>query len=958
MRLRIASVAVALATLTTVSGTNRGRCATTFFDDFDRADLGPNYAVEGPAGSSVGIVANKLQVQIPGTQGANWSGAGATTVPALFSTAFTPGSFFQADIGMAKDASSPYRVGGSLGVNDVQYSYPHSDPGGPVAQNQSGYFEVNAHRDGTGSAQITYKLERSYTVLYLGDPDGDGKNSAAVYIKHQYNTTFESAVIDHVGPTASLLIQKSGVTGDTPLATYDNLRLFNRELPDGGAPAAGMKDSLVLSYEETFETSLGDPWSLELSGSGGPSGDITVGSGELRLRADTAANGGWDLAYATLDLTHDSALGRGLAVGEFVEVDLRRGQERGLVGVRLLGRTLRSGTMDAMDGALSEYMAGSALFGDDQAAGPRNLSPNVYDWDTERTLGVSLDYADGTFAVVSLFVDDAYAASHLIETTATTLDSFSLHVQADNDTALEEAFFDDLRIYTIPEPTSGATALLCFTCVWWGPLTRAKRAWRSVHCSWEMARGNHRMKLPASAAPSRSPVGIGSRSSEPRPSNLRWATPSRSWLSVDLRATLSRSWLSVDLRPLPHGRGSATVPSGTAMTQSLRYTIVELLAALIGLAAASSSFAADQPEFADALATLRAVRGGGEGHAAAVKAYPIVARAPTAAIPKILAALDGANPIAANWLRATAEAMVIRARKNGEKPPLAALLAYLHDTDHNPHGRRMAYEIIKEADPQKADELLPGFLHDPSLELRRDAVAALLTAAAAAAVKLKEVENDPSADAAFTQDLKAKARRQWQTALLAARDLDQIDAAKAGLESLGEKIDLAKTLGFITTWKVVGPFDNVNGVGFAKAYPPEAEFDADAAYHGKNKDVQWRSITAKDAMGLVEFNAILGKQKGVVAYARAVFPSEGPQRVELRLSSYNANKVWLNGALLGANEVYHAGEQFDQYVCKGELVKGENAILVKICQNEQTDPWADKWRFNLRVTDELGTPVK
>ena len=34
-----------------------------------------------------------------------------------------------------------------------------------------------------------------------------------------------------------------------------------------------------------------------------------------------------------------------------------------------------------------------------------------------------------------------------------------------------------------------------------------------------------------------------------------------------------------------------------------------------------------------------------------------------------------------------------------------------------------------------------------------------------------------------------------------------------------------------------------------------------------------------------------------------------------------------------------------------------NEILIKVCQNEQEDTWAQLWSFQLRVTDHLGGKV-
>ncbi len=50
----------------------------------------------------------------------------------------------------------------------------------------------------------------------------------------------------------------------------------------------------------------------------------------------------------------------------------------------------------------------------------------------------------------------------------------------------------------------------------------------------------------------------------------------------------------------------------------------------------------------------------------------------------------------------------------------------------------------------------------------------------------------------------------------------------------------------------------------------------------------------------------------------------------------------------------------DQHVAPVVLKPGRNVIVLKLCQNEQTESWAQKFSFNCRVCDELGgaVPVK
>src|SRR5262245_8693772 len=146
--------------------------------------------------------------------------------------------------------------------------------------------------------------------------------------------------------------------------------------------------------------------------------------------------------------------------------------------------------------------------------------------------------------------------------------------------------------------------------------------------------------------------------------------------------------------------------------------------ALVLLLAAGAPAA--EADLAAALAKIRAVQPQGAGHREAVAAAKVVSAAPARELPQILAAMDGAGPIAENWLRGAAEAV---AQRGGKELPLAGLQAFLADTKHSPHGRRLAYELIAAVDPTAESRLIPTLLDDPSLELRRDAVAQVLTAA-------------------------------------------------------------------------------------------------------------------------------------------------------------------------------------------------------------------------------------
>lgn len=336
--------------------------------------------------------------------------------------------------------------------------------------------------------------------------------------------------------------------------------------------------------------------------------------------------------------------------------------------------------------------------------------------------------------------------------------------------------------------------------------------------------------------------------------------------------------------------------------------------------------AASAADLTAALAKVRAVGPRGAGHAEAAVAAKALAQARADDLPQILTAMDGANPIATNWLRLAAES----AAQSGPLPK-QQLEVFLTDTSHSPRGRRLAYELVAEVDPSAQSRLIPKLLDDPSLELRRDAVAQLLAS--------------------------AKSVSDYEKVFHHSRDLDQIKAATAKLKELGQKPDIARHMGFVMTWHVIGPFDNVADKGWNTAYPPETALDLAAEYDGQKGKVQWINHTTIDDYGVVDLTKALDKHKGAVAYAYTELIADRQQPCDLRLASVNANKIWLNGRLLSETHVYHAGAAVDQYISQGTLQKGMNAILLKICQNEQTEDWAQAWQFQLRVCDSIGTAI-
>ncbi|MBC8354259.1 MAG: hypothetical protein H8E66_19875 [Planctomycetes bacterium] len=383
---------------------------------------------------------------------------------------------------------------------------------------------------------------------------------------------------------------------------------------------------------------------------------------------------------------------------------------------------------------------------------------------------------------------------------------------------------------------------------------------------------------------------------------------------------------------------------------------IKVLAALVAslLTISLTEFgSAEQVDVEAFAAKLRAVGPKGEGHADASSAWQALAKADADQLPAILAGMQGAGRLSENWFRAAVEAVAQRQLKTGGELPVEALEGFLADTRQAPRARRLAYELIAGVDQSAEERLVPKLLNDPSLELRRDAVALALKNAA-------EQERAGKADAAA--DI-------YTTAFHAARELDQIKEASKKLKAFKKNVNVPRHMGFVMEWHLIGPFDNTDKQGFDVAYAPEQRIDLDATYEGKVGKVRWKQHQTDDEFGIVDLNAIFERpkdgdnykltteHKGSIGYALSELEADQAREVEIRIGCINANKIWLNGELLTANQVYHAGMEVDQYVALGRLKKGTNQILVKVCQNEQEDTWAQRWQFQLRVCDQLGTAV-
>jgi hypothetical protein len=399
------------------------------------------------------------------------------------------------------------------------------------------------------------------------------------------------------------------------------------------------------------------------------------------------------------------------------------------------------------------------------------------------------------------------------------------------------------------------------------------------------------------------------------------------------------------LNPLPlpggeEGRGVRflvfeSAPRGVTQMENLMIHGV-----LLSIAFAAPAGEGDLPS---AIAAVRRVGANGQGAAAAAVAWKRLATADAADLPALLAGMDGASPLARNWLRAAIDPVLERSAAAKTPLPAAELETFLRDRRHDPTARRFAYELILKGDPAAAERLLPGMLDDPSRDLRRDAVARVM----AGADKLAKDKKSTEAEA------------EYRRALAAARDFDQLGAIVKQLGELGQKVSLAQHVGFIRTWKVVGPFPNPNEKGIETVYPPEKGRDFAAEYDGSAGKVRWKDYTPAKDTGVIDLNEACGNHPDAVAYAAAEFQSKDACDAEVRLGSFVGFKLWVNGQLVLVRGDAYTGFRPDHYVAAIKLKPGVNTILVKFAQEPPPPqlPPPNHWRFMLRVCDASGAAI-
>jgi hypothetical protein len=162
--------------------------------------------------------------------------------------------------------------------------------------------------------------------------------------------------------------------------------------------------------------------------------------------------------------------------------------------------------------------------------------------------------------------------------------------------------------------------------------------------------------------------------------------------------------------------------------------------------------------------------------------------------------------------------------------------------------------------------------------------------------------------------------------------------------------EFLQQLRFVKTFKVIGPFGGKSLDNFSKIFPPEEAVDFNANYSGSISEVHWQSVSA-DHVGYLDFLSHLSPTDWVCAYAYCKVISPKSMPGQIRLGSNDTATLWFNGEKILSKNVERSAVP-DSDILPVHLEKGENTILIKVCNTEYN------WGLYLRITDEHRNALK
>jgi tetratricopeptide (TPR) repeat protein/transglutaminase-like putative cysteine protease len=169
--------------------------------------------------------------------------------------------------------------------------------------------------------------------------------------------------------------------------------------------------------------------------------------------------------------------------------------------------------------------------------------------------------------------------------------------------------------------------------------------------------------------------------------------------------------------------------------------------------------------------------------------------------------------------------------------------------------------------------------------------------------------------------------------------------------------DRIRELGYVSSFLVVGPFDNEGKAGLDQVFEPEAELVAaitpGRAYSGKERPVRYRAVADAFPFGWLDAGSLVRPETKVCIYATTFVRDDkltkGQRKVRAYVGAGGAFKLFWNGEQ-SLSDVAYRGHDFDRSGVELTLVPGPNPLVVKVCGDD------DAPELSVRLADERGAP--
>lgn len=181
---------------------------------------------------------------------------------------------------------------------------------------------------------------------------------------------------------------------------------------------------------------------------------------------------------------------------------------------------------------------------------------------------------------------------------------------------------------------------------------------------------------------------------------------------------------------------------------------------------------------------------------------------------------------------------------------------------------------------------------------------------------------------------------------------DPLFAAPARLLNEDQFADVAAPLGFITRWRILGPFDNPRGAAWNEVLPPERELDVAKQYEGAayTAKLAWLDYRPVHPAAILDLAWLSGCRDRSCWYLWTKLKCDDRRQVQIRLGTDDPAKLWIGGKILWQ----HSRDRnlaLDQDIVPAELPAGETDLLLKLCRGLRGG------LFCVRITDGEGRPL-